>query len=82
MDERWVTLSTCVDVMVLKCLEEAFGRLLGLDQSRNLEGNMVRGLERRKWLWAWSEVLAMQLGPSRALESEGVRRLGPELFGG
>ena len=72
----------CRRGMVLKCLEEAFGRLWGLDQSRNLEGHMFRGLGRRQWLWACSEVSAMQLGPRRAWGSEGVKRLGPELFGG
>lgn len=82
MGERGVTWATCVDAMVLKCLEEAFGRLWGLDQSRNLEGNMFRGLGRRRWLWAWSEASAMQLGPRRAWGSEGVKRLGPELLGG
>ena len=47
MDERWVTWATCADMMVLKCLEEAFRRLWGLDQSRNSGGNTFRGLERR-----------------------------------
>lgn len=67
MGERWVTLSTCVDVMVLKCLEEAFGRLWGLDQSRNLEGNMFRGLERRQWLWAWSGGVGYAAGAQQGL---------------